>query len=76
MDDARLKSDNIKLDIFKNGFVFPNCQHDSYESNIYKMLYYSKINNRYDIFAFAHILFLIEAYTEYVRKTELAGRVL
>jgi len=76
LQDANDKSDKTKLEIFKNGFVFPKCQHDSYEANIYKMLYYSKHNSCYDIFAFANILFLIEAYTEYIRKTELAGKAL
>jgi len=76
MEEANEKSDKNKIDIFKNGFVFPECQHDSYEANIYKMLYYSNINQRYDIFAFAHILFLIEAYTEFVKKTEIAGKIL
>jgi hypothetical protein len=73
IEDANKKSDKTKIEIFKKGFVFPRCQHDSYEATIYKMLYYSKYNNCYDIFAFAQILFLIEAYTEFVNKTELAG---
>lgn len=76
LEEANSKSDHKKIEIFGNGFVFPKCQHDDYVTNIYKMLYYAKHNNRYDIFAFAHILFLIEAYTEFVRKTELAGRIL
>jgi len=76
MDSANLNSDKNRIDVFKNGFLFPECQHDSYPVHVHKMLYYSKYNNNYDIFAFSHILFLIEAYTEYVRKTELAGRVL
>jgi hypothetical protein len=74
IEDANFKSDKTRIEIFKNGFIFPECQHDSYEANIYKMLHYSKHNNCYDIFAFAHIFFLIEAYTEYVKKTELAGK--
>jgi hypothetical protein len=75
MEDANQKSDKNKIEIFKNGFIFPECQHDSYEANIFKMLYYSKYNGSYDIFSFAHILFLIEAYTELKRKTELAGKL-
>ena len=74
IEDANIKSDKNRIEIFKNGFIFPKCQHDSYEANIYKMLHYSKHNNCYDIFAFAHILFLLEAYTEFVKKTELAGK--
>jgi hypothetical protein len=74
--DAVEKSDNKRIEIFKNGFIYPKCQHDSYEANVFKMLYYAKYNERYDIFAFSHVLFLIEAYTELVRKTELAGMVL
>ena len=76
LEDAKQKSDNIKYEIFEKGFDFPECLHDDYPTHIYKMLYYAKINNHYDIFAFSHILFLIEAYTELKRKTELAGRVL
>jgi hypothetical protein len=76
IQDANQNSDKNKIEIFKDGFVFPKCQHNSYEENIYKMLYYSNFNERYDIFSFAHILFLIEAYTEFVRKTELAGKIL
>jgi len=75
LSDANEKSDKNKVELFKDGFIFPKCQHDSYETNIYKMLYYSKYNECYDIFAFANILFLIEAYTEYVKKTELVGKV-
>jgi len=71
IEDANQNSDFNKIEIFKNGFLFPECQHDTYQMHMYKMLYYSKLNNRYDIFAFSHILFLIEAYTEYRRKIEL-----
>jgi len=73
MGDADLNADKNRIDIFRNGFIFPECQHDSYPAHVHKMLYYAKLNGRYDIFAFSHILFLIEAYTEYVRKTQLAG---
>ena len=69
------KADNIRLEIFKNGFIYPECQHDSYEANVFKMLYYAKYNNRYDVFAFSHVLFLIEAYTELVMKNKLANMV-
>ena len=75
LEDANKKSDKNKIEIFKNGFSFPECQHERYETNIYKMLYYSRLNERYDIFAFAHILFLIEAYTKLAKKTELAGKI-
>ena len=74
--DADEKSDSNKIELFRNGFVFPKCQHDTYEATIYKMLYYSKYNSCYDIFAFANILFLIEAYTELVNKDKLLGKVL
>ena len=74
--DANEKSDKIKIEIFEKGFVFPECQYDDYPTHIYKMLYYAKFNNKYDIFAFSHILFLIEAYTELKIKTELAEKVL
>jgi len=73
MEDANSKQDKNKIDIFRNGFKFPECRHGSYETHVHKMLYYAKLNNNYDIFAFSHILFLIEAYTEYVRRSELAG---
>jgi len=76
MQDANDKSDKIKIEIFKEGFIFPECQHDDYPTHIYKMLYYAKYNDKYDIFAFSHVLFLIEAYTELKRKTELVGKVL
>jgi len=69
--DAIEKSDKIKIEIFKDGFIYPVCQHDSYEANVFKMLYYAKYNNRYDVFAFSHVLFLIEAYTELVMKNKL-----
>jgi len=76
LEDATEKSDRTKYEIFEKGFIFPECQHDDYPTHIYKMLYYAKYNNHYDIFAFSHILFLIEAYAELKRKTELAGKVL
>ena len=75
-DEATEKSDKTRLEIFQDGFALPKCQHGSYEVHIYKMLHYSKFNGYYDIFAFAHILFLIESYTELTRKMELAGRLL
>ncbi|WP_461255610.1 hypothetical protein [Treponema sp. R80B11-R83G3] len=76
LQDANDKSDKNKQEIFNRGFVFPECQHDSYPTHVYKMLYYSKLNNCYDIFAFSHVLFFIEAYTELVRKHELIEKVL
>ena len=76
LEDANEKSDKIKFEIFEKGFLFPECQHDDYPTHFYKMLYYAKYNQHYDIFAFSHILFLIEAYTELKRKTELAGKAL
>jgi hypothetical protein len=76
MEDADTRSDKDRIEIFKDGFIFPPCQHGTYEANVYKMLYYSRFNGRYDIFAFSHILFLIEAYTELTRKIEIAGRML
>jgi hypothetical protein len=75
IEDANQKSDKNRIDIFKEGFLFPDCVHDTYPEHVYKMLYYSKYNNNYDIFAFAHILFLIEAYTESVRKNEIIGKI-
>jgi hypothetical protein len=74
--DATEKSDKTKFEIFKNGFIFPECEYEDYPTHIYKMLYYAKYNNKYDIFAFSHVLFFIEAYTELKRRTELAGKVL
>jgi hypothetical protein len=73
--EANQKSDNIKIEYFKNGFIFPECQHENYPTHIFKMLYYSKLNGNYDIFAFSHVLFLIEAYTELKRKNEFIGRL-
>jgi hypothetical protein len=73
MQDANEKADKLKEEIFKDGFVFPECQHDTYEAHVYKMLYYSKLNERYDIFAFSHVLFFIEAYTEIVKKQSLSA---
>ena len=76
LQDAYEKADKIKQEIFKDGFVFPECQHESYPAHVYKMLYYSKLNERYDIFAFSHVLFFIEAYTDLIKKNELIGKVL
>jgi hypothetical protein len=76
MEDAEQKCDKNKTEIFKNGFIYPECQHDSYEENIFKMLYYAKHNGCYDIFAFSQVLFLIESYTELVRKNEFLGKIL
>jgi|GEM_PF-2029000 len=73
-EDANNKSDTIRLEIFKDGFIFPECQHDDYLTHVYKMLYYAKYNKYYDIFAFSNILFLIEAYTELKRKIDLVGK--
>ena len=74
--DANEKSDKIRIEIFKDKFILPKCQYDDYQTHVYKMLYYAKYNNHYDIFAFSHILFFIEAYTELKRRTELAEKAL
>jgi hypothetical protein len=76
LTDANEKCDKIKIEIFKDDFIFPECEYDDYPTHIYQMLHYAKYNNHYDIFAFSHILFLIEAYTELKRRTELAGQAL
>ncbi|MCL2155590.1 MAG: hypothetical protein FWH53_08005 [Leptospirales bacterium] len=76
LEEANKKSDKIKIEIFKKGFIFPECQYDDYPTHVWKMLYYAKYNNHYDIFAFSHVLFLIEAYTELKRRRELAEKVL
>lgn len=73
--EANQKPDNNKKEYFRNGFSFPECQHENYPTHIFKMLYYSKLNGNYDIFAFSHVLFLIEAYTELKQKNELIGRL-
>jgi hypothetical protein len=75
LEDAEQNSDHNKIEIFREGFIFPECQHEDYVTNVYKTLYYAKINDRYDIFAFSHVLFLIEEYTKLVRKTELEGKI-
>jgi hypothetical protein len=76
LQEADSRVDMAKREIFRDAFVFPECAHESYPAHVYKMLYYAKLNGCYDIFAFSHVLFLIEAYTEYVKRTELAGKVL
>ena len=68
LTDATQKSDTIKYEIFEKGFIFPQCQHEDYLTHLYKMLYYAKYNQHYDIFAFSHVLFLIEAYMEHASK--------
>jgi len=75
MEEANQEADNGKIEMFKDGFIFPECKHESYPTHVYKMLYYSKLNKCYDIFAFSHVLFLIEAYTELAKKNELADRI-
>jgi hypothetical protein len=75
MQDAINNNDNIKSEIFKSGFIFPECKHDDYVTHIYKMLYYAKYNNKYDVFAFSHILFFIEVYTETIMKMNLTNKI-
>jgi hypothetical protein len=76
MEEASQKPDNNRIEIFRNGFVFPECKHEKYPAHVFKMLYYSKLNGCYDIFAFSHVLFLIEAYTEITRKNEQIGKIM
>jgi len=76
MEEANQESSYNRIDIFRNGFVFPECRHEKYEIHVYRTLYYAKLNDRYDIFSLSHILFFIEAYTELERKTALAGKLM
>jgi len=75
LSDAREVSNGKKIEIFINGFIFPVCRHEDYLSNVYKMLYYSNLNECYDIFALSHVLFLIEVYTESEMKNKLVDIV-
>ena len=67
---AKDDNDNISLKIFEKGFIFPKCEHGEYETHIFKMLYYSKYNQKFDFFTFSNLLFMIEEYTKVVKKTE------
>lgn len=50
--------------IFEKGFLFPKCPHGDYLMYIYENLYYAfSINENFDLFTFANLLFLIEEYT-------------
>ena len=70
---ARKEHDVIVEKILKKNFIFPPCPapHEDYPLHIYKALHYSKMNNSFDIFLFAHILFLIESYTISEGKSQI-----
>jgi hypothetical protein len=56
--------DNVYLDYLKsNGLQYPKTEHETYHDHIYKSLFNSRKTNLFDVFTFAHILFLIESYT-------------
>lgn len=61
--NAKQKNDQATLKIFENGFLLPQCAHDTYEDHMFRSLYFARTTGKFDIFSFSHILFLIERYT-------------
>jgi hypothetical protein len=74
---AHEEKDSIVETILKKNFLFPPCPppHEDYLLHIYKSLHYSKINDSFDIFLFAHILFLIESYTILQAKSQIMEKI-
>lgn len=60
---ANRSNDATTTEVFKDGFVFPPAQHESYDMHTCKALHYAKIEGRSDLFIFANLLFMIESYT-------------
>lgn len=61
---AKQEKDEITLNHFSKGFIFPPCSHDNYQVNVLRSLYYSRNKKTFDIFTFSHILFFLEEYTK------------
>jgi len=74
---AHEEKDAVVETILKKNFLFPPCPppHENYLLHIYKSLHYSKINDTFDIFLFAHILFLIESYTILQAKSQILEKI-
>lgn len=77
MKCAHEERDSVVEKILKKGFIFPPCAppNEDYPFHIYKSLHYSKINDTFDIFLYAHILFLIESYTISEGKSRIMDRI-
>ncbi|MBL7181211.1 MAG: hypothetical protein ABIK98_12585 [Pseudomonadota bacterium] len=74
---AHEEKDSVVETILKKNFIFPPCPppYEDYLLHIYKSLHYSKINTSFDIFLFAHILFLIESYTILQAKSQIMEKI-
>ncbi len=74
---AHKEKDSIVETILKKNFIFPPCPppHEEYPLHIYKSLHYSKVNDSFDVFLFAHILFLIESYTISEGKSQILEKI-
>lgn len=66
MEERCVQSGDILfLEFIKaNGFQYPKTEHDTYHEHMYKSLFNSRKTNQFDVFTFAHVLFLIESYTK------------
>lgn len=65
IDDSN-KSDNEKKVLKKrieNGVRFPRTNHGDYRTNFEIELYYTKVNNTYNILGLANVLYLLETVT-------------
>lgn len=74
---AHEEKDSIVEKILKKNFIFPPCPppNEDYPFHVYKSLHYSKMNDTFDIFLFAHILFLIESYTISEGKSRIMEKI-
>lgn len=74
---AHEERDSVAEKILTKNFIFPPCPppHEDYPFHIYKSLHFSKVNNTFDIFLFAHLLFLIESYTISEGKSRIMERM-
>lgn len=62
-EDLSDESKKVLAERIYGGLIFPDCNHGDYRNNFVSELYYTKIENNYNILSLANTLFLLETHT-------------
>jgi len=68
LDEANREGKSELVEIFKDGFSYPDCGSREYRAILAKSIFVSKSSNVFDFFLISNILFLIEEYTYICKK--------
>ncbi len=68
LNEANKKGTSELVEIYKDGFSYPDCESGDYKTILAKSIYISKTSGIFDFFLISNILFLIEKYTYIYKK--------